>query len=71
VRFHIHFSPTEAHAFGFQPESLLDRGIAAQFNLSARTQHPLPGQSESIAQDRGYLPRGAWRSCGTRHTSVG
>src|SRR5690349_12487988 len=36
VRLHIHAPPAEAHAFGLQPEALLDGRIAAQLDLSAR-----------------------------------
>ena len=35
VRLHIYFPPAEAHALGFQPKSLLDRGIPAQLDFSS------------------------------------
>jgi hypothetical protein len=36
MRFHVHLSAAETNAFGFQPQALLDGGIAAQLDFSAR-----------------------------------
>lgn len=43
VGLHIDFPPTKAHAFGFEPKPLFDRGIAAQLDFTAGAKHPLPG----------------------------
>src|ERR1700720_1833481 len=57
VHLHIHLPPTKAHAFGFQSQPLLDCGVAAQFDLSARSQHSLPGQAKAASQDSCHLTR--------------
>src|SRR5262249_20432108 len=37
MRFHVHATATKAHALSFQPQSLFDRVIAAQFDFSTST----------------------------------
>jgi hypothetical protein len=62
VRLHIHFSPAEAHAFGFEPQPLLNSGIAAQLDLASGAEYALPRQSKTVAQNRRDLPRCPWKS---------
>jgi hypothetical protein len=44
--FHVHAATAEAHAFGFQAESLLDSVITGKLDFAARPEHSLPGKSE-------------------------
>ena len=41
--FHIRFSAAETNPFGFEAESLLDSGVAAELDFSTRAQDALPG----------------------------
>jgi hypothetical protein len=46
VAFHIDAPPAKHHPFGFQSQPLFNCRIASQFDLSTRSQNPVPGQSE-------------------------
>jgi hypothetical protein len=50
VDFHIHTAAAEANALCFQTESLLGGMISPQLDFPARSEHPLPGQSEGSIQ---------------------
>jgi hypothetical protein len=39
---HVHLAPAKCDTFRFQPEPLLDGVIAAQLNLSASAENPMP-----------------------------
>ena len=67
----IHFPPAKAHAFGFQPQPLLDRRIPAQFDFSTCAEHALPRQFKAAMQNLRHLPRSSWQSGGSRNRSVG
>lgn len=71
VRFHIHLAAAEAHAFGFEPESLFHGRIAAQLDLAASAEDALPGQSETVAQNGNDLARCSRKSGSTSYATVG
>jgi len=68
---HIHLAPAKPHALSFQPQPLLYGRIAAQFNLSARAQNPLPGQSVSPMQHPRRQSRPSGKARRSRHGTIG
>ena len=71
VRLHVYAPPAEAHAFGFQPQPLFNRGIPTQLDLAAGAEHALPGQSERSMQHSRYLPCAMGQSSRASHGPVG
>jgi hypothetical protein len=42
---HVHTTPAESHAFGLEPQTLVNRGISTQFDLSTCAHDSVPGQA--------------------------
>lgn len=71
VRFHIHLAAAETHAFGFEPESLFYGGIAAQLDFAPGAEHPLPGKSKAMSEDRCDLPCCSRKSGCSSYAAIG
>src|SRR5437867_1809645 len=71
MRLHVHAPPTKSNAFSFETQALFDGRVAAQFDLSTRAQHPVPGETYGSAQDSRHLARPAGQTCCARDRTVG
>jgi hypothetical protein len=71
VQFHVHLAASEGDAFSFQPESLLEGVVSAQFDSASGAQDALPGQAHGAAERRYHLAGGTGKSGGFRNRSVG
>jgi len=71
VPFHIHAAATKSYAFGFEAKTLLNGGIATQLDLSAGSEHAMPGQSEGAMQGPRYPPGRTRISGSAGHISIG
>jgi hypothetical protein len=52
---HIHTPAAEGYAFGLEPEALVNGGVTAQFDLSARADDPVPGKTGGRVERPGHL----------------
>jgi hypothetical protein len=71
MQLHIDSAAAKAHSLRLQAEALLGSRITAQFDLSAGTQHAMPGYIERIAQAARNLTRPVRESNRSAHRSVG
>ncbi len=71
MRLHVHAPSTKSNAFSFEAQALFDGRVAAQFDLSTRAKHPVPGETYGSAQDSRHLARPAGRTCCARNGTVG
>jgi hypothetical protein len=46
MRFHVHSAAMKTNAFSLEPQALFNSGVAAEFDLSTRAKHALPGQAK-------------------------
>jgi hypothetical protein len=69
--FHVHATSAEAHAFGFQAQSLFDGVIASQLDFAASSEYALPRQSKRTVQHTGNLPGAIGESRGASNGAVG
>jgi hypothetical protein len=68
---HVYAAAAENHSFGFQPEPLLDRVVASQFDFAAGTQNALPGKPEGTVENHRYLPCCSRKSSGACNGAIG
>jgi len=69
--FHIDPAATERDPLGLQPETLLERRIAAQFDFSSGAENALPRQAMAApTEDGGYAPRRMRVSRGPAYSAV-
>ncbi len=62
----------EAHAFGFQPQTLLERRLAAQADFAACAEHAVPGQPVSALPQQLHHQAVMQRvACGGSHGGIG
>jgi hypothetical protein len=68
---HVDLAAAECHTFCFKPEPLFYGGVSAQLDLSACTEHPMPGQIQRTMQGAYNLSRRARKSRSPRNGSIG
>jgi hypothetical protein len=68
---HIYAAAAEDNAFAFEAKTLLDGGVAAQFDFSTGAEHAVPGESEGGAQNSDDLTRRSGMAGGAGYRSVG
>jgi hypothetical protein len=64
VAFHVYAPAAEHDTFRFEPQPLLNRGIAAQLDFASGTKHAMPGKIESSMECGDDLSRGPGITCG-------
>ena len=52
---HVHAASPKADSLRFQPQTLLDTGIALQLDLTSSSDHTLPRKSKRCMQDPDHL----------------
>jgi len=58
---HVYSWAAKAYALSLQPQALLKRRVALQFDPPPRAQHALPRQSKTAPQNCHNLPRCSWK----------
>jgi len=71
MRVHVHSPPAKAHPFRFQSKALFEGGVPAQFDFAARSEHTLPRQAISSAQDSRDLASTPGESSSLGNRAVG